>query len=140
MTLQQRIELLAELGRYIQKDSEEWQSVKQRAATANPWFAPEFIEMSGRNIAADFLNKEKLEQWVHHYKIAVHNPHAVTVGVVMAGNLPMVGFHDMLCVFITGHRQRIKLSSKDDILIPHLVSVLADLYPDINLLISFMKN
>ena len=39
----------------------------------------------------------------------------------MAGNIPMVGFHDLLSVFITGHKQKIKLSSKDDVLIPHLI-------------------
>jgi hypothetical protein len=45
-----------------------------------------------------------------------------TVGIVMAGNIPLVGFHDMICVFLSGHKQLIKPSSKDDVLIRHLVA------------------
>ena len=46
------------------------------------------------------------------------------IGIVMAGNIPLVGFHDFLCVFISGHNQTIKLSSKDNILLKHLVEKL----------------
>ena len=55
----------------------------------------------------------------------------------MAGNIPLVGFHDLLCVFITGHIAHIKASSKDEVLIKHLVSVLASWNDEINELISF---
>ena len=140
MTLQQRIELLVELGKYLEKNSSEWQHVKDRAASANPWFVPEFIEMASVNIFKQFLQKEKLEQWAKHYNIPGENDTPVTVGVVMAGNLPMVGFHDMLCVFIAGQKQVIKLSSKDDVLIKHLVTVMTDLYPPLAKLISFAEN
>ena len=55
-----------------------------------------------------------------HYHID-DNIEPKNVGVVMAGNIPLVGFHDFLCVFISGHIQTIKLSSKDDVLLKHLV-------------------
>jgi hypothetical protein len=140
MILQQRIEILVQLGKYIQKNSEEWQAIKEKARRANPWFVPEFIEMASNNISENFLQKEKLEDWVKQYNIPTENLRPVTVGVVMAGNIPMVGFHDMLSIFITGHKQLIKLSSKDDVLIKHLVSVMADIHPPIAGLISFAEN
>src|SRR5689334_12422386 len=115
MTLQRRIEVLAQLGAYMQANGEEWQSAKERATANNSWFIPAFVEMASTNIAEQFLEKEKLEQWTASYQIPQQNSEAKTVGVVMAGNIPMVGFHDMLCVFIAGHKQHIKLSSKDEV-------------------------
>ncbi len=55
----------------------------------------------------------------------------------MAGNIPLVGFHDMLSVFITGHKQRIKTSSKDEVLIKHLVNQLIKINPEVSDYISF---
>ncbi len=140
MTLQQRIDLLVALGKYINNNSTEWLSIKEDANRANPWFVPEFIEMAAFNMTNEFLQKDKLEQWVAEYKVPNENAKPVRVGVVMAGNLPMVGFHDMLCVFIAGHKQLIKLSSKDEILIKHLVMVMTDLHPPLVDLIAFADN
>ncbi len=140
MTLQQRIDLLVALGKYINNNSTEWQSIKEDANRANPWFVPEFIEMAALNIVNEFLQKEKLENWTTEYKVPNENSKPIRVGVVMAGNLPMVGFHDMLCVFIAGHKQLIKLSSKDEILIKHLVTVMTDLHPPLTELIAFADN
>ncbi len=128
MILQQRFDILVQIGRYMQNNSHEWQAIKEQASRANPWFVPEFIEMSATNIATEFLQRDKLQNWVATYNVPAENTGAKTVGVVMAGNIPMVGFHDLLCIFISGHRQRVKLSSKDEILIKHLVSVMADIY------------
>ncbi len=140
MILQHRIDLLVQLGKYMQNNSHEWQSVKEQGSRANPWFAPEFIEMASQNIASQFLQKEKLEQWTNSYNIPSENVRPVTVGVVMAGNLPMVGFHDMLCVFVAGQKQFIKPSSKDEVLIKHLVMVMTELHPPLAELISFADN
>lgn len=140
MTLQKRIELLVKLGDYMQNNSHEWVLAKQHANRANPWFVPEFIEMASDNITLSFLQQNKLENWVKQYDVPEENPNPKTVGVVMAGNIPMVGFHDMLCIFITGHRQSIKLSSKDNILIKHLVSVMDKWNPEVGQYISFSEN
>lgn len=136
MTLQQRIDLLVELGRYIQNNSRDWQDVKESAYRANPWFIPQFIDMASANIAEQFLQKDKLENWATRYNIPATNPKPMTVGLVMAGNIPMVGFHDLLSVFITGHKQLIKLSSKDEVLIKHLILVMTELYPALRDLIT----
>ena len=120
MKLQNRIELLLQLRTYLVQNSEEWQNVKLTASIHNGWFTPEFIDLAVQNIVEQFLEENKLMQWVNHYHI---NDSVVpkNVGIVMAGNIPMVGFHDFLCVFISGHIQTIKLSTKDDVLFKHLI-------------------
>ncbi|MCW3110818.1 MAG: acyl-CoA reductase [Segetibacter sp.] len=140
MTLQQRIDLLVKLGDYMQRNCHEWQQVKEEAKRKNPWFVPEFIEMAAANISSAFLQKGKLENWVKEYNVPSENVKPVTVGIVMAGNIPMVGFHDLLCIFITGHIAKIKLSSKDDVLIKHLISVLNEWEPEVHNWISIAEN
>lgn len=120
MNLQQRIELLQKLRVYLQENGEEWQAVKASAAIHNGWFIPAFIDIAVENICNAFLPKRKLEQWAAHYHLD-DNINGKNIGLVMAGNIPLVGFHDFLCVFLSGHSQTIKLSSKDDILLKHIV-------------------
>lgn len=120
MNLQQRQEILEQLQEYISGNSPEWEEAKARAYRLNNWFVPEFIELAVQSIAEQFLQKDKLQQWVEHYRID-DNIAAKTVGIVMAGNIPLVGFHDFLTVFICGHKQVCKLSSKDEVLLKHLV-------------------
>ena len=118
MNLQMRIDLMARLGQYILSGASEWQEEKQKASLVNPWFTGEFIDIATKNIANHFLDKEKLVNWIASYTAEHHDPKKV--GIVMAGNIPLVGFHDLLCVFISGHKAIIKPSSKDDVLIKHL--------------------
>ena len=139
MTLQHRIRLLHELGKYILNNNEEWQLVKEQATRSNPWFIPEFVETAAQNIAQTFLESKKLEEWAAQYNVPEENAEPKTVGVVMAGNIPMVGFHDMLSVFITGHYQTIKLSGKDDVLIKHLVKKLYEWEVTVQNYISFAE-
>ncbi len=120
MKLQNRIEILVKLKKYIQENGTDWQETKQKASVANGWFTPEFIDLSVNNIVHYFLDENKLQAWINHYHID-DNITAKNVGIVMAGNIPLVGFHDFLSAFITGHTQTIKLSGKDDILLKHLV-------------------
>jgi hypothetical protein len=124
MNLQQRIVLLNRLGEYILQNGDNWQAIKQQAHLQNSWFTPEFIEVATNNIAHGFLQKNALLAWVQQYKVPEENPHPKNVGIIMAGNIPLVGFHDFVCVFITGNRQTIKPSSKDEVLIKHLVQQL----------------
>jgi hypothetical protein len=139
MTLQQRIDLLVLLGEYIKDNNEEWRDIKEKANWKNPWFIPEFIDSASNNIAAAFLQKQNLEAWVKQYNVPTENNDPKLVGLVMAGNIPMVGFHDMLCIFVTGHRQLIKLSSKDDVLIPHLVAKMNEWSAAVDAYISFAE-
>lgn len=130
MNLAERIDLMATLGKYLQSGEEEWQLAKQKAFEKNGWFTPEFIDHAVKNIATEFLQKELLENWAKSYFLD-DNIRPKNVGIVMAGNIPLVGFHDLLSVFIAGHRQTIKLSSKDDVLLKHLVNKLFEWQPSL---------
>jgi hypothetical protein len=140
MNLQERINLLSRLGEYILENGEEWQLVKERAGRENPWFVPEFIELASTNIAERFLQKHLLEEWVKQYNIPDERSEPKNVGVVMAGNIPLVGFHDFLCVFISGHQITIKLSSKDEVLLKHLVRKLYEWEITVQNYVSFAEN
>ena len=138
MKLQNRIEILVKLKKYIQENCTEWQETKQKASVANGWFTQEFIDLSVNNIVDHFLDENKLQAWINHYHID-DNVTAKNVGIVMAGNIPLVGLHDMLCVFIAGHKANIKASSKDQALIKHLVNKMAIWNDEIKELIIFSE-
>ena len=140
MNLKERINLLTEFKDYLLNKSDELEFVKQKATQQNPWFTEDFINLSIENIASQFLGKEKLELWVNKYALPDDNASPKNVGVVMAGNIPLVGFHDMLAVFISGHKATIKPSSKDEVLIKHLFEKLIDWNNEIKTLISFAEN
>ncbi len=139
MNLEQRIEALAELGKYMASEEPAWLSAQQRAHAENGWFIPEFIQLAIRQIADNYLQKDKLREWARQYGLPPENPHPKTVGLTMAGNIPLVGFHDFLSIFITGHRQLIKPSSRDNVLIRHLVGRLETHYPDVPSLVGFAE-
>jgi hypothetical protein len=128
LTLQQRIDLLCRLGAYMESNDLEWMSTQDRAAQANAWFTPAHISLAIDNIVNEFLQKDKLLQWIAGYTMATQPK---TVGIVMAGNIPLVGFHDFLCGFVSGHRLLLKLSSKDEVLLRHLVAKLTEWQPQV---------
>jgi hypothetical protein len=123
MNLQNRIGLLQQLKKYLEENGSEWQDTKAKATAHNGWFIPQFIDLAVANICRGFLTTEKLEAWANHYHLD-DNIAGKNIGLVMAGNIPLVGFHDFLCVFISGHKQTIKLSGKDDVLLKHLIQKL----------------
>lgn len=110
----------------MQGNDEEWQQAKHKAYLENQWFIPEFIELSVKNIAQNFLLPQQLDQLIKQYQLPEENSNPKKVGIVMAGNIPLVGFHDLLCVFLSGHYAMIKPSSKDEVLIRHLVKKLIE--------------
>jgi len=121
MILQERIELLCRLGQYINSNEAEWLAVKEKAYNQNQWFVPEFIESATTNIVQHFLQKPLLADWAAQYQIPSAPINPLQIGIVMAGNIPLVGFHDLLCVFVSGHYAVVKVSSKDEVLMKHLV-------------------
>jgi len=142
MNLQERIEILVKAGEILNSNSSEyreyWQTTLQKATVRNQWFTPEYLQLATSSIATQFLTKEKLESWTRHYYLD-EPVHTKTVGIVMAGNIPLVGFHDFLCVFISGHRAVCKLSSKDDVLLQALIQLLTEMYPDLKNRIQFSE-
>lgn len=139
MNLPYRIDLLARLGEYILSDEKPWQEAKEKAGYENGWFIPEFVDLATKTIAGSFLQKDVLEGWASNYKLQTTNYKLSTVGIVMAGNIPLVGFHDLLCVFISGHKAMVKLSSKDKVLIKHLTDKMSEWNGEINNLVQFSE-
>ena len=137
MILTQRIDHLVRLGEYIQSNDIAWQAAKEKACQENGWFIPEFVNLATQNIAHNYLERAALERWVQPYNLAPDVNQARTVGIVMAGNIPMVGFHDLISVFVAGHRAQIKLSARDEALTKHLVGVLLGWDPEIGELVAF---
>jgi hypothetical protein len=139
MILQERIELMGRLGQYMLGDSPDWAAAKERAYRENPWFVPEFVEVAVKNIAHAFLDPSFLQDWAADYGVPEQQAAPKTVGLVMAGNIPLVGFHDFLCVFISGHAVVMKTSSKDEVLIKHLVKKLYEWEITIQNTVSFAE-
>lgn len=136
MNLQQRQEILLQLAQYLSAQPQTFQNALLKAEQQNPWFTPEFIQLAVQSINENFLQKDKLQQWINHYHLT-DTLQTKTIGIIMAGNIPLVGFHDFLSVFISGHKQRIKLSSKDEVLLKHLVEQMTIWNPETTTLISF---
>lgn len=138
MNLEERITLLENLGAYLASGDKELAAVIQKASEKNKWFTEEFIHLSIKNIVAGYLDPQKIKTWTDHYHID-NNITPVKVGVVMAGNIPLVGFHDFLCVFLSGHFQYIKLSEKDDVLLKHLVDKLTGWNPKVSNIVTIAE-
>ncbi len=144
MTLQQREQAFVQLGLFINRHfSNQWLPKEERfhndlikltaiAHTYNGWFTPENVTQALKGIEF-MLNEKSLAEFVK----GINEPtESKTVAVIMAGNIPAVGFHDMMCVLLSGHNILIKVSSDDPTLIPFLAGMLiyfqADFAPKIN--------
>jgi hypothetical protein len=138
MKLQERFKILVELGKYISAQSPEWKMAKQKAQQKNNWFVQDFIDLATNTISQHFLQEDKLEQWAAHYHLD-DNISSKKIGIVMAGNIPLVGFHDFLAVFVSGHNQVIKQSSKDDVLLKHLADWMIAQNPAVADSVSFAE-
>jgi len=124
MDLQNRINILVELGEFMLSEEASWKEAKTRAFQHNAWFIPDFINLSVSRIAERFLQKDLLEKWTSDYQIPEWENTPKKIGIVMAGNIPLVGFHDFLCCFINGHDPVIKPSSRDAWLFPEILKFL----------------
>ena len=129
MSSTEKVAALVRLGQYLISDDPALQTAKERAFQANGWFTPEFIDLGLRQISSHFLEASRLNTWMNNYPELTKNKLPRTVGIVTAGNIPLVGFHDWLCGFVSGHQVRLKLSSKDTILLQHILDKMAEWYP-----------
>ena len=110
------------------------------SSKANPWFIRENIHFSLRNIAST-LTEEKLQSFLSPYITTGDRRNSPKkVGVVMAGNIPLVGFHDFLCVLLSGNQFVGKLSSDDNKLIPAFGEILINNEPSLASGIRFCES
>lgn len=122
MTAQERIESASKFGHSL-KELLVDDFVLQQAEKENPWFTPGFIRNAINNLIPWFENN-RLEEFASSYDL--ENPKYERVGLITAGNVPMVGFHDLLMAILSGSKVSVKLSSKDRILIPALLQKTGD--------------
>ncbi|HPF68382.1 MAG TPA: acyl-CoA reductase [Flavobacteriales bacterium] len=107
------------------------------AAARNGWFSQENVRHALTGIA-HLLETQGLRHWLSGYPdLGTVDPR--TVGLVLAGNLPLVGFHDLLCVLLSGHDARVKLSAQDAVLLPAVVDLLARFEPQITERVAFTQ-
>src|SRR5690606_23975219 len=104
----------------------EFEELLLKVKNENPWFTPGSIDLALEGIRR-YLEASQLKKWIASYNLSRKN--SKTIGLVMAGNIPLAGFHDLLCVLISGHVAMAKLSSKDSILPTFLVKKLVTIEP-----------
>jgi hypothetical protein len=127
MTSENRISAFIKLGEKISNLSkEELDELQLRARLENAWFTPENTRRALDGIT-ELLNEKKLREWLSKYDLNAEVPKIV--GIVMAGNIPMVGFHDLLCVLLSGHFAAVKISSQDSFLTKKLISWILEVEP-----------
>lgn len=146
MTLDARIEAFSELGLLLQnyidsKDSssnfsQKLTNVIRNAELQNAWFTPDQIH-NALSEWSKALTQVNLSSWIKTYQL--DNYTQKRVAVIMAGNIPLVGFHDFLSVLITGHNFIGKLSSNDNVLLPFLAEELCNIQPEFKSKIEFTK-
>jgi hypothetical protein len=113
------------LGEYLRTISKkELEQISEAAYIENRWFSASNIEQAIGGLGY-ILKADDLKMWMNNYQIPVSLPK--TIGIVMAGNIPLVGFHDLLCVLLAGHRAAIKASSQDSTLIKFVLSKLTSI-------------
>lgn len=138
MTLEQRISAFVKLGNHLSNLSDEaFETLALNARNENPWFTPENVKLAVTGIVR-MLQEDKMRQWTASYSLNPKEPKAVAL--VLAGNIPLVGFHDFLCVLISGHHAQLKLSSKDSKLIQYLIKHLVWLEPGFENAITIKEN
>ena len=151
MTVEKRIEAFAKLGEFLSQFQPEgivrndavamnnmffdpFNLQVKRASEFNGWFTKDNVLISFSKWA-NILNKNNLNKWTESYDLS--NIKRKKVGVIMAGNIPLVGFHDFLVVLISGHELIAKQSSSDAYFLPLIAKYLEYVEPDFKGLISF---
>lgn len=132
MDINKRIEVFATLGEkltaYCRDDNPDYTHLLAASKVGNPWFTKDNINLSIKNIV-QLLDATQLNNWVKEYPAITSKKR---VGIIMAGNIPLVGFTDFLAVVISGHKAMVKLSSSDTLLPKFIIQQLIEVDASIN--------
>jgi hypothetical protein len=131
-----RVKAFIKLGNLLLNPNDDLKNIIESAKHKNAWFNPEQV-LSAIHANGQMLNENDLLNFSK--EIPEINHHPKKVGLILAGNIPMVGFHDILTVLLTGNIALIKLSSQDDLLIPAVLSNLIEIEPDFKIQIQFVE-
>jgi hypothetical protein len=127
MNFQQRKEAFIQLGHFLQDAANNAHKAIVEAYLYNQWFTEESQRMA-LQAWADALNEQKINDWTAKYNFE-KTQNSKTVAIIMAGNIPLVGLHDLICVLLSGHLALVKLSSDDKILPKFIVAALLQIEP-----------
>ena len=124
------IQIFSELGARLAGfgSDEVSRSVLARAVAENEWFSVSDIRYAIEAVRREMLDAERVERWLSRYPLA-GNSDSKRVAVIMAGNIPLVGFFDLMCVLSSGHVPFVKSSSKDSVLEEYVEQLLRDIEP-----------
>lgn len=111
-------------------------SLIELSQSHNGWFTPEQVYFA-INSWAEALTEENLDKWLSSYDFS--NVQPKTVGLILAGNIPLVGFHDFLSVVVSGHKVLVKTSSNDQKLLPFLSNYLISVNSELDNYIKFTE-
>ncbi len=136
LTLEGRIDAFAALGEAMREGAAgagtglagRFSALADTLFHTNPWFTPENVRRA-LSATGNSLSRENLARWLRAYPGIREKQEPVIVGVVMAGNIPMVGFHDLLCVLITGNHLLARLSTKDETMMRAVADALVEIEP-----------
>ncbi len=101
-------------------NSEKPDGIINEAYIHNKWFTYDNVQFALKSLA-EALQSDKIHSWLSRYSFSKDQKN---IALILAGNIPAVGFHDILCTLLSGHQAKIKLSSEDRILIPFLLGML----------------
>jgi len=138
MTLQDRIEILSEIGTELSQLIENRDLYDfpgyEKINLENSWFTEEFVKNSFNHYAY-LLTENKLTDWTKNYDFS-KDLSKKTLGIIMAGNIPLVGLHDFICAYLSGISTIIKPSSKDSVLIKWIINRILKKHKEKNYLIK----
>ena len=128
MTTENRVRALSRLGDFLSHPDASLEQLIESAPFQNAWFTR---ANTGKAIKAfgRMLKRPDLETWISSVQFPVESTQVKSIGLVLAGNIPLVGFHDILCVLASGNKALIKLSSQDQKLIPFILGKLIEIEP-----------
>ena len=133
MNINRRIELISDIGEFLKNYLDEdfdnstddklvkFKDIITKAQSKNPWFTDENIKVN-LTYWSNKLTKHNLNKWLSKYNL--NNILRKNIAIIMAGNIPLVGFHDFICVFLSGHNSVIKLSNSDNFILPFLTDLM----------------
>ena len=143
-SIQQRIQSISQLGAFLTDAlrstgtaSVALSTVLDQAMAQNRWFTHESMRQA-LSYWAEQLSPQSLNQWVDGYEMKESSPKRVLL--ILAGNIPLVGFHDVLCTYLSGHISVIKASQKDSVLLSYLLQQLTDIDPQSKALVDWTTN
>jgi len=138
LDLKTRLQAFEKLGEYLQNiPTDELQMLQSHARAKNNWFTAESIQQALAGIQT-YLNPTDLQNWVAKYPQIEHTK-PQKVAVVMASNIPAVGFHDFLSVLMAGHQLLARPSSEDEVILKKIAQILIQIEPQFAEYIEFVE-